>query len=138
MLGYLIVLGASIVKVPQIVKILKEKSVYGISFESIIFEGLVSWFAIIYSLFFDNPFSIYGDHIFLLIQNFIIIGLFCMYSDKSMMRYLIPLLLLILLMIATAQLHLWSASLMAITIYVRTAFGKIYLFRCKFKINSNL
>ena len=115
---------AGIVKVPQIVKILKEKSVYGISFESVILEALVSWFAILYSLFFGNPFSIFGDHIFLLTQNFIIIGLFCVYSKKSMLRSLAPLVLFILLMIATSQLSLWSASLMSLTIYVRTAFGK--------------
>ena len=111
-------------KVPQIIKILKEKSVFGISFESVILELLMGWLTIIYNLFFDNPFSIYGDHILVLLQNFFIIGLFCAYSEKPIYQFLIPLLLLILFMITTAQLHLWSASLMGLTIYVRTAFGK--------------
>jgi len=37
-LGYSVVIGAAIVKVPQIVKIIKNKSTVGISFGSIQFE----------------------------------------------------------------------------------------------------
>lgn len=37
MLGYGVVVGAAIVKLPQIIKIIKRKSVVGISFSSTIF-----------------------------------------------------------------------------------------------------
>lgn len=38
LLGYGVVIGASIVKLPQIIKIIKRKSVVGVSFSSTIFE----------------------------------------------------------------------------------------------------
>ena len=37
-LGYGVVLGASIVKLPQIIKIIKKKSTEGVSFPSVVFE----------------------------------------------------------------------------------------------------
>lgn len=41
LLGYFIVWGAFAVKLPQIAKILKNKSTYGISFRSVTFEVFV-------------------------------------------------------------------------------------------------
>lgn len=38
LLGYGVVLGAAIVKVPQIVKIIKKKSTFGVSFPSVLLE----------------------------------------------------------------------------------------------------
>lgn len=60
MLGYGLVIGASIVKIPQLIKILIEKSVFGISFFSVIMEAMTNWVMIVYSWYRGNPFSIYG------------------------------------------------------------------------------
>jgi mannose-P-dolichol utilization defect protein 1 len=38
LLGYLVVIGAAIVKLPQIMKIIKKRSIYGVSFPSVLFE----------------------------------------------------------------------------------------------------
>lgn len=38
LLGYAVVAGAAIVKVPQIVKIVKKKSTFGVSFAGVILE----------------------------------------------------------------------------------------------------
>ncbi len=59
-MGYGLVFGGAIVKIPQVVKILLEKSVYGISFSSVVMEGLTNWVTIVYSWYRGNPFSIYG------------------------------------------------------------------------------
>ena len=59
-MGYGLVVGGAIVKIPQVIKILIDKSVFGISFTSIILESLTNWITIIYSLYRGNPFSIYG------------------------------------------------------------------------------
>lgn len=60
LMGYGLVVGGAIVKVPQVIKIFIDKSVFGISFPSIIMESLTNWITIIYSLYRGNPFSIYG------------------------------------------------------------------------------
>lgn len=59
-MGYGLVLGGAIVKIPQVIKILLCKSVYGISFTSVLMEGLTNWVTIVYSWYRNNPFSIYG------------------------------------------------------------------------------
>lgn len=38
LLGYAVVAGAAIVKLPQIIKIIQRKSVFGVSFQSVLFE----------------------------------------------------------------------------------------------------
>lgn len=38
LLGYAVVAGAAIVKVPQIIKIVKKKSTFGVSFAGVILE----------------------------------------------------------------------------------------------------
>lgn len=75
-MGYGLVLGGAIVKIPQVIKILMCKSVYGISFVSVIMEALTNWVTIVYSWYRNNPFSIYGENVFLLIQNILILFLF--------------------------------------------------------------
>ena len=60
MLGYGLVLGGAIIKIPQLINILRYRSVYGISFTSVLAESLMNWVTIVYSWYRDNPFSIYG------------------------------------------------------------------------------
>lgn len=79
-MGYGLVLGGAIVKVPQVIKILMNKSVYGISFVAILMESLTNWVTIVYSWYRGNPFSIYGENVFLLVQNLLILLLFIIYG----------------------------------------------------------
>lgn len=82
-LGYGLVIGGTIVKVPQLIKILISKSIFGISFISILMESMTNWVMIVYSWWRGNPFSIYGENVFLLIQNIIILGFFVIYGNKA-------------------------------------------------------
>ena len=53
-------MGATIVKVPQIVKIIQKKSTFGVSFESIVLEAVTQISMVAYNIYRENPFSIYG------------------------------------------------------------------------------
>ena len=60
-----------------------KQSVYGISFTSVMAEGMTNWVTIVYSWYRGTPFSIYGENVFLLIQNIIILGFFVIYGNKA-------------------------------------------------------
>lgn len=104
-LGYGIVWGAFTVKLPQIIKIMRNHSTLGISFRSVVLEVHVSatqcfmnCLLIGYNIFRGNPFSIYGENVFLGVQNLIIIALFFIYpSQKSLTSYLVGVVLLVAL-----------------------------------------
>lgn len=70
------VAGGAIVKIPQIIKILIDKSVYGISYSSILFELATNWITIVYSWYRGIPFSIYGENVFIGVQNILILLFF--------------------------------------------------------------
>jgi len=78
-LGYMLVWGAFFVKMPQILKIITNKSIAGISFSSCALELFMNSLMIGYNIYRDNPFSIYGENVFLGLSNIIIIGLFFRY-----------------------------------------------------------
>lgn len=79
-MGYGLVVGSAIVKIPQVIKVAIDKSVYGISFTSIVMESLTNWVTIVYSWYRGNPFSIYGENVFILGQNLLIMLLFLIYG----------------------------------------------------------
>lgn len=81
-MGYGIVLGGGIVKIPQIIKIVMDQSVFGLSYFSIILESATNWITIVYSLHAFIPFSIYGENAFILTQNIIILFFFIIYGNK--------------------------------------------------------
>lgn len=57
-----------------------DKSVYGISFTSVLTESMTNWVTIVYSWHRGNPFSIYGENVFILVQNLLIMALFVLYA----------------------------------------------------------
>ncbi|KAI8327131.1 hypothetical protein EDC96DRAFT_532703 [Choanephora cucurbitarum] len=71
-LGLGIVLGGSIVKVPQILTILRNKSAQGLSLASYLLETLSYFITLSYNLRQGNPFSTFGEIMFICIQNIII------------------------------------------------------------------
>lgn len=83
-LGYLIIAGAVLVKLPQIIKIVKSKSAEGISFAAICLELFAISSMLAYSLAYEFPFTTWGDSFFLMIQVSIISGLVLYYKGRVM------------------------------------------------------
>ncbi|KAI8982395.1 hypothetical protein BDF20DRAFT_987297 [Mycotypha africana] len=81
-LGLGIVLGGSIVKIPQILTILKNRSAAGLSLSSYIIETLSYFITLAYNMRQGNPFSTYGEMMFIVIQNIVIISLMFVYSRQ--------------------------------------------------------
>ncbi|KAL5961360.1 Mannose-P-dolichol utilization defect 1 protein [Taenia solium] len=71
-LGYGIVVGATLVKLPQIIKVLKAGSAKGLSIPAGLLELLCYTATSSYSIYHKFPFSTYGDATFLLIQSAVI------------------------------------------------------------------
>ncbi|CAH8490124.1 unnamed protein product [Schistosoma turkestanicum] len=72
LLGYGIVVGSSLVKIPQVLKVAKCQNAFGLSIISILLE-LISFTSLsAYSFVNGFPFSAYGEGIFLCIQNFLL------------------------------------------------------------------
>lgn len=81
-LGYGIIFGSILVKVPQIVKILANKSAKGINLFSVFFDITAITLNLAYSFVNGFPFSAWGDVSFLAIQTAIIACLVLYYTRK--------------------------------------------------------
>lgn len=82
-LGLAIVLGGSIVKVPQILNIVKNKSAQGLSLTSYLLDTLSCFINLSYNLRQGNPFSTFGEILFIAIQNVIITSLIINFTGLS-------------------------------------------------------
>ncbi|XP_053319157.1 mannose-P-dolichol utilization defect 1 protein [Spea bombifrons] len=72
LLGIGIIVGSILVKVPQIVKILRSGSAEGLSFHSVLLELLALTGTMVYSVTRGFTFSAWGEVLFLIIQTLII------------------------------------------------------------------
>ena len=81
-LGFAIIAGSCILKVPQILKITKSGSVYGITAISIYSEIFNFTNTIANSVRLNLPFSVYGEGIFIQIQNAVITWLVWKYNKS--------------------------------------------------------
>lgn len=81
-LGVGIVVGGSIVKIPQILTILKNQSAQGLSLTSYLLETLSYFITLSYNLRQGNPFSTFGEILFICIQNVIIVSLIFYYGRQ--------------------------------------------------------
>ncbi|KAI9489460.1 hypothetical protein BDB00DRAFT_884496 [Zychaea mexicana] len=81
-LGFGIVLGGSIVKIPQILTIVSAGSARGLSLTSYILETLSCCITFSYNWRQGNPFSTYGETCFLTAQNIIITLLILFYAQR--------------------------------------------------------
>jgi mannose-P-dolichol utilization defect protein 1 len=77
-----IIVGATVVKVPQILKILNSGSVVGLSALSYVLESFVSLIITVYNYRHANPFSTYGESLFLTVQNLVILGLIWLHRRR--------------------------------------------------------
>jgi len=81
-LGVGIVVGGGIVKVPQILMIVKHRSTRGVSLSSYFLDTASLLLTVGYNARLNFPFSTYGENIALAIQNIIIIVLIFYYSQS--------------------------------------------------------
>ncbi|KAG7442930.1 mannose-P-dolichol utilization defect 1 protein [Guyanagaster necrorhizus] len=81
--GLGIVVGGSIVKVPQIILVLKSHSAEGLSLGSYILETLSYCINLLYSFKNGFPFSTYGENFFLTFQNALITQLIVFFSPNA-------------------------------------------------------
>ncbi|KAL0485450.1 mannose-P-dolichol utilization defect [Acrasis kona] len=79
LLGYFIILGAMFFKIPQILAILRNKSVQGLSLSMFVLELVGHMITLSYNLRHGNPFSTYGETFFVILQNVVILLLFFTY-----------------------------------------------------------
>lgn len=82
-LGIGIIAASSIVKVPQIIKLLNSKSAEGVSFLSYLLETAAYLISLAYNYRQGFPFSTYGETSFILVQNVAIAVLVLNYSGKQ-------------------------------------------------------
>ncbi|XP_064977032.1 mannose-P-dolichol utilization defect 1 protein homolog 2-like [Musa acuminata AAA Group] len=80
-LGYCIVAASTTVKVPQILKILKNSSVRGLSVVAFELEAVGYTIALAYCIHKGLSFSAYGELLFLLIQAIILVAIIYYYSQ---------------------------------------------------------
>lgn len=81
-LGIGIIAGSSIVKVPQILKLVNSKSGAGVSFLSYLLETSAMLISLAYNFRQGFPFSTYGETGLIMIQNVVISVLVLRYSGK--------------------------------------------------------
>jgi mannose-P-dolichol utilization defect protein 1 len=82
-LGIGIIGASSIVKVPQIIKLMSSKSAEGVSFLSYFLETAAYLISLAYNYRQGFPFSTYGETCFILVQNVAISVLVLNYSGKK-------------------------------------------------------
>jgi mannose-P-dolichol utilization defect protein 1 len=77
------VYGSLVVKAPQIVKILMNCSILGISFSSIVIEAIMYFMMMGYNIHKGYPFSIYGENVFLGVSNIFIMACFFVFCKEK-------------------------------------------------------
>ncbi|EOA13914.1 hypothetical protein CARUB_v10027032mg [Capsella rubella] len=77
LLGYFVVLASMTVKLPQIMKVVDNKSVKGLSVVAFELEVVGYTISLAYCIYKELPFSAFGELAFLLIQALILVG--CIY-----------------------------------------------------------
>ncbi|CAG5929654.1 unnamed protein product [Menidia menidia] len=81
-LGIGIILGSVMVKLPQILKLMRAKSAEGLSFNSVLLELLAITGTMIYSITHRFPFSAWGEALFLMLQTLAIGFLIQQYGGR--------------------------------------------------------
>lgn len=79
-----IITGSMIVKVPQIIKIIHSRSTHGLSGLSYLLETLAASITFGYNVRAGNPFSTYGETLFMALQNLVVLVLLGFYRDRMM------------------------------------------------------
>ncbi|KAJ7049703.1 hypothetical protein C8F01DRAFT_1181587 [Mycena amicta] len=129
-LGIGIVVGGSIMKVPQLLLIVRAQSARGLSLPAYILETLSYAITLVYAYRNEFPFSTYGENLFLSIQNILITLLIILYAprttsaDKSFNAVVASLALLIFFL-STALAPLSILALLQLTTLPLSLFSKL-------------
>lgn len=82
-LGIGIILGSVLVKLPQIVKLLRASSAEGLSLQSVLLELVAITGTMTYSILHSFPFSAWGEALFLMLQTLAIGFLILHYNQRT-------------------------------------------------------
>mmetsp|Transcript_13162 Transcript_13162/g.27901 ORF Transcript_13162/g.27901 Transcript_13162/m.27901 type:complete len:229 (-) Transcript_13162:344-1030(-) len=85
-LGYAVVFGSGVLKIPQILNILGSKSADGLSRASFEAETLGYSIALSYSMVRGMAFNAYGECLFLLVQDIVLLILLTVFGDQNYKR----------------------------------------------------
>ncbi|KAJ6508067.1 hypothetical protein DFH09DRAFT_942720 [Mycena vulgaris] len=124
-LGIGIVLGGSIMKVPQLILIINAKSARGLSLPAYILETLSYAITLAYASRNAFPFSTYGENLFLTIQNLLITLLIIVYAPSSAKSSPVPALLMLFSLPALALIPLSLLAALQLTTLPLALFSKI-------------
>ena len=105
-MGYLVIAGSMLFKVPQAVRIFRKKSAEGLSASMYILESAGIAMSLAFSMKNAFPFSTYGEAVFILLQNLAIMGGISLYSDTPRP----PVLILAVLLASAAFAYAVSPS----------------------------
>jgi len=92
LLGYSIVFASSIVKVPQVINIVRAGSTEGLTELVLYMESIGYVLGVLYPMHYGQPFSTYGESLFIAIQAIIIMCLLWYYNGN---KYRLPFIILI-------------------------------------------
>lgn len=81
LLGYAIITGALIVKLPQILKLLSSHRADSIAPSMFVIENIGYTISVAYNSRMHYPFSTYGESVFLLLQGFVLVFLVFKYNN---------------------------------------------------------
>jgi len=82
-IGYTILLGAFGLKLPQIMNIVRNKSVAGFSAISLYIDVPLVMTHVIYNFVKGSPFQSYGENVLILVQNLILVAMFWVYNKEE-------------------------------------------------------
>ena len=82
-LGTLVILGGVGFKVPQILKIAKNRSAAGVAISQYLIEMLISAITLARVYHLNAPFSTYGESVFILIQNIVLVFQISFFNKAS-------------------------------------------------------
>ncbi|KAJ2157333.1 hypothetical protein GGF46_004587 [Coemansia sp. RSA 552] len=126
-LGLGIVLGGCIVKLPQLFKILRSKSVAGISLSSYVLEVLANAITIAYNYRKGYPFTTYGEALFIGAQNYVITLLMLLFTGRATLG-----------MAAGAFLVVFTYSMFNVSVVGNTALSTLYGLTIPLVISSRI
>jgi len=103
-LGFAMTAFSAIVKMPQVVTMLRNKTAVGVSRTAVYIETIMYGACATYGVIVGNPFSAYGENVMLIIQNLMIISLTWRFSETSIAEIVAVLALFGTLLVGALQL----------------------------------
>mmetsp|Transcript_13542 Transcript_13542/g.26751 ORF Transcript_13542/g.26751 Transcript_13542/m.26751 type:complete len:266 (-) Transcript_13542:307-1104(-) len=88
-LSLIVLLGGMFFKVPQITKIMKNKSASGVSLSQFCMEICVSAITLSFNYHIGAPFTTYGESFFILLQNLVLVSQVSYYMNLGLPRVLV-------------------------------------------------